>query len=76
MRVYIMTLVLSPKKARYLEALLNMSAVKGSPMDPDCMSADDMALENLLGKGYDVDPNEYVAVIQEIWETLDKRVNR
>jgi hypothetical protein len=53
-----------------------MSAVKGSPMDPDCLSADDMALENLSGKGYNVYPDEYVAVIQEIWETLDKKVNR
>ena len=68
-----MTLLLSPKKARVLLEVLNVSNVKGSPMDPDCLSCEDMAHETLVGKGIKMDRDELRSIVWKIWETLDKR---
>ena len=68
-----MTLVLSPKQARVLHAVLNVSNVMGSPMDPDCLSCEDMAHEVLVGRGIKVDRDELREIVWKIWETLDKK---
>ena len=65
------TLVLSPKQARILHAVLNMSNVKG--WDSDELSAEDMALENLIGKGYTYSEEDVSKTVWAIWETLDKK---
>lgn len=70
-----MTLVLSPKKARALWAALNFSRVKGSPMDEDCLSLEDMARERLTEMGKPIAEDEYTAILWDIWRTLDKKVN-
>ena len=70
-----MTLVLSPKKARALWAALNFSRVKGSPMDEDCLSLEDMARERLTEMGKPIPEDEFSAIMQELWNTLDKKVN-
>lgn len=67
------TLVLSPKQARVLLAVLNVSNVKGSPMDEDCLSCEDMAHESLVGKCIKMDREEVTEIVWKIWETLDKK---
>ena len=70
-----MTLVLSPKEARALWAVLNFSRVKGSPYDPDCMNVEDMARERLAEMGKPMSEVEMIDTMLNIWETLDKKVN-
>jgi len=69
-----MTLVLSPKQARVLWAVLNFSAVKGAPMDEDCLTAEDMAAERLAEIDRPASDEEISAIIQQIWDSLDKKV--
>ena len=68
-----MTLVLSPKQARVLLSVLNVSNVMGSPMDHDCLSCEDMAHQDLVGKGIKMDRDELREIVWKIWETLDKK---
>lgn len=68
-----MTLVMKPRQAKVLHALLNMSAVKGAPMDPDCLSCEDMALEYLKGRGIDIDKDELTKIVHRLWVSLDGR---
>ena len=71
-----MKLELTYWQAVVLREMLNMSNVKGAPDDDDCMSLDDMVVENLKGKGHDVTDERVVTM--EVWalfRELDKVVS-
>ena len=70
-----MNLELTYWQAVILREMLNLSNVKGSPMDEDCLSLDDMVIENLIGKGHSIPDQQDVTL--EVWamfRTLDKAV--
>ena len=70
-----MNLELTYWQAVVLREMLNMSNVKGSPMDEDCMSLDDMVVENLKGKGHDItDPKIVTGVVWGLYDRLDEVV--
>lgn len=70
-----MNLELTYWQAVILREMLNLSNVKGAPEDEDCLSLDDMVIENLIGKGHSIpDPS---VVTQEVWRlfrTVDRVV--
>ena len=70
-----MNLELTYWQAVILREMLNMSNVKGAPMDEDCLSLDDMVIENLKGKGHHIpDRRDVTQVAWALFDRLDEVV--
>jgi hypothetical protein len=67
-----MTLVLSPKEARALWAVLNYSRVK---LDDGDVSVEDKALERLSELGKPMTSEDMSGIMETIWSTLNRRVS-
>ena len=70
-----MGIVLKPKEVRMLAALLNVAGCHGSRFTPDCLSAEDMAHEDLKRHGHDFTKKELENFYSWLYWDMRKRID-